>query len=230
MDTKLTFYGHSAFAMETGGYHLLIDPFLKYNSQAPVKPEEVQADYILVTHGHGDHIGDTVSIAKRTGAVVISNSEICDWLDGQGVKVHGQSQGGGFHHPFGYLKLTFALHGGGLDLIPNGCGGNPAGLLLTTLDGKRIYHAGDTGLFGDMALIGEDGLDLACLPIGDNYTMGPADALKAVKLLKPRFVIPMHYSNEGLLKQDATAWKTLVEKETASKVVILAPGESFMLE
>jgi L-ascorbate metabolism protein UlaG (beta-lactamase superfamily) len=227
METSLTFYGHSAFLLKTGSYHILIDPFLKYNHDAPVSPDEVLADYILVTHGHGDHLGDTISIAKRTGAMVISNSEICDWLETLEVKVHAQSHGGGYHHPFGYLKLTYALHGGGLDFVNQGCGGNPAGLLLTTLAGKKIYHAGDTGLFGDMQLIGDEGLDVACLPIGDNYTMGPDDALRAVKFLHPKVAIPMHYDTEGLLKQDAVAWKERVERETGTKVVILKPGETF---
>lgn len=226
METRLTFLGHSAFSLETSGFIILIDPFLSRNPQAMISAEEVKADFILVSHGHGDHLGDTVPIAKRTGALVICNAEIGDWLDEQGVKNHSQSLGGGFHHPFGYLKMTYALHGAGLDSVPHGCGGNPAGLLLTTLNGKKIYHAGDTGLFGDMRLIGEEGLDLACLPIGDNYTMGPEDALRAVKLLQPRVVIPMHYRSEGLLKQDPVAWKEQVESETETKVVILKPGES----
>ncbi len=226
MENKLTFLGHAAFALETGGYQILIDPFLSRNPQASLSAEIVPADFILVTHGHADHLGDTVSIAKRTGALVISTSEIGDWLEEQQVKTHSQSLGGGFHHPFGYLKLTYALHGAGLDGVPHGCGGNPAGLLLTCLDGTKFYHAGDTGLFGDMRLIGEERLDVACLPIGDNYTMGPADALRAVKLLQPKVVIPMHYSREGLLRQDPEAWKSQVEQETATKVRILNPGES----
>lgn len=164
----LVFLGHSAFALQTGGYQVLMDPFLSHNPQAAASAEEIPADYILVTHGHGDHLGDTIPIAARTGATVISNSEICEWLEGKGLRVHAQSLGGGFQHPFGYLKLTYALHGAGLDAAPLACGGNPAGLLLTTLDGKKLYHAGDTGLFGDMRLIGEEGLDVACLPIGDN--------------------------------------------------------------
>ena len=223
---KFTWYGHATLGMEAGGYKLLIDPFFSGNPAAPVGADNVAADFILITHGHGDHVGDTVSIAKRTGAMAISNFEIAEWLAGQGVeKTHGQHIGGGFKHPFGYLKLTLALHG---SQLPDGSdGGNPAGFLLTTNDGKRIYLAGDTGLFGDMKLIGEEGLDVAVIPIGDNYTMGPDDALRAVKMLMPRTVIPIHFGTWGLIDQDAAAWAARVEKGTGVKVVVLKPGESF---
>ena len=230
MDTILTFYGHAAFHLFTAGFNILIDPFLKGNPDSPVKPEEVKADFIVVTHGHGDHLGDTIAIAKRTDATVISNAEICDWLETKGVKTHAQHLGGGFQYPFGYLKLTFALHGSGIDAAGGIYGGNPAGVLLTTLAGHKIYHAGDTGLFGDMRLIGEEGVDVAILPIGDNYTMGPDDALRAVKLIQPKVVIPIHYNTFPLLKQDVSAWKNRVETETACHVIILAPGDSHTLE
>lgn len=224
--SKFTWYGHATLGLETGGYKLLIDPFFSGNPAAPVGADAVAADYILITHGHGDHVGDTVAIAKRTGATAISNFEIASWLAAHGVaKTHGQHIGGGYKHPFGYLKLTLALHG---SQLPDGSnGGNPAGFLLTTNDGKKIYMAGDTGLFGDMRLIGEEGLDVAVIPIGDNFTMGPADALRAVKMLMPGTVIPIHFGTWGLIDQDAAAWAARVEKETGVKVVVLRPGESF---
>lgn len=227
MSTQLTWYGHAALGLETGGYKLLVDPFLSGNPLASVSPEQVQADFILVSHGHGDHVGDTVAIARRTGATVISNYEIATWLGNQGLKTHPQHIGGGYKHPFGYLKLTQAIHGSGL---PDGSyGGNPAGFLLTTLEGKKIYLACDTGLFGDMRLIGEEGIELAVLPIGDNFTMGPDDALRAVKLLQPKHVIPIHYNTWDLIAQDPHAWASRVRAESGAEVHVLNPGQSFTL-
>lgn len=224
MSDTLTWYGHATIGMLIGDYKLLVDPFFKGNRAAADISGQVEADYIIITHGHGDHVGDAENIARRTGATIISNAEISDWFEDKGFKVHGQHLGGGFQHPFGYLKLTFALHGSAL---PDGAnGGNPAGLLLTKPDGKKVYIAGDTGLFGDMALIGEEGLELALLPIGDNWTMGPDDALRAVKLLKPRLVIPIHYNTTPLIAQDAEAWAARVNNETSTKAVLLKPGQS----
>ncbi|MCA9914350.1 MAG: metal-dependent hydrolase, partial [Anaerolineae bacterium] len=166
MATTLTFLGHSAFQIRIDEKTILIDPFLTHNPLAAVSADDIEADYIIVTHGHDDHVGDTIAIAKRTGAVVISNHEICEWLLRQGVpNVHGMHIGGSHAFPFGTVKLTIAHHG---SMLPDGSyGGNPAGILVQTTDGT-IYHAGDTGLFYDMTLIGEEGLDVAILPIGDN--------------------------------------------------------------
>ena len=223
--TEITWYGHATIGLETDGYKILIDPFFTDNPAASTTADQVDADFIIVSHGHGDHVGDAIDIAKRTGALVISNHEIATWFLNQGIEAHGQHIGGGYQHPFGYLKLTQALHG---SMLPDGSyGGNPAGLLITTNDGEKIYFACDTGLFGDMALIGDEGVDLAMLPIGDNYTMGPDDALRAVKLLHPRNVIPVHYNTWELIAQDPYAWAARVEAETDTKAIVLKPGESF---
>ena len=227
MSVKFTWFGHATMGLETGGYKLVIDPFFDGNPAATMPSDQVQADFILLSHGHSDHLGDTISIARRTGAPVITNHEIANWLEAQGVHAHGQHIGGGYEHPFGYLKLTQVLHGSGL---PDGSnGGNPAGFLLTAQTGEKVYLACDTGLFGDMRLIGEEGLDLAVLPIGDNYTMGPDDALKAVKMLTPKHVIPVHYGTWELIAQDPQAWAKRVEAETGAKAHVLKPGESFTL-
>ena len=227
MSTKFTFYGHAAIGIETSGYHVLVDPFLSGNAKASISADVVPADFILVTHGHSDHLGDAIAIAKRTGALLISVAEIANWAKTKGVKSHGQHIGGGYHHPFGYLKLTNALHGSAL---PDGSnGGNPVGFLLTTNDNQKIYLAGDTGLFGDMKLIGDEGLDLAAIPIGDNYTMGPADALRAVEFLHPRIVVPIHYNTFPLIQQDPVAWAKQVEEKTSTLVKILEPGQSITI-
>jgi L-ascorbate metabolism protein UlaG (beta-lactamase superfamily) len=224
MATRVRWLGHACLLVETDGQRLLIDPFLTNNPKAAIKADEAQADFILISHGHGDHVGDAVPIAKRTGATAIANYEISEWLKGQGLaKVHGQQHGGGFGYPFGRVKLTLAFHG---SVLPDGTyGGNPCGFLIYTKDGKKIYDAADTGLFGDMRLIGEEGLDLAIVPIGDNYTMGPDDALRAVKLLQPKKVLPIHYNTWDVIAQDADAWAARVRKETSAEPVVLKPGE-----
>jgi L-ascorbate metabolism protein UlaG (beta-lactamase superfamily) len=224
MATRLRWLGHAALHIESDGKHLLIDPFLTGNPAAAITPDQAQADFILVSHGHGDHVGDTIAIAKRTGATVICNYEISEWMHKQGVsKAHGQQHGGGHDFPFGRCKLTLAFHG---SVLPDGSnGGNPCGFLLTLKDGLKIYDAADTGLFGDMRLIGEEGIDLAVLPIGDDYTMGPDDAVRAVKFLQPKKVLPIHYNTWPLIAQDAQAWAARVRKETSAETLVMKPGE-----
>ena len=224
MATRLCWLGHACLLFESDGKRVLIDPFLTNNPAAAKKAEEVAADFILVSHGHADHVGDTVAIAKRTGATVIANYEMAGWFQKQGLKkVHGQQHGGGHAFAFGRVKLTLAFHG---SMLPDGSnGGNPCGFYLTFNDGTRIYDAADTGLFGDMRLIGEEGVDLAILPIGDNYTMGPEDALRAVKLIAPKKVLPIHYNTWDVIAQDAATWAQQVRQQTQAMPVVLKPGE-----
>ena len=224
MVLKVSWLSHASFLIEADQTKILIDPFVTDNPLAPVKADEVEADFILVSHGHGDHVGDTIEIAKRTGATVVSNFEIQNWFVGQGVEnAHPMHIGGGFDFDWGRVKLTIAHHGSAL---PDGSyGGNPCGFLLTIQD-KNIYHACDTGLFYDMKLIGEAGIDLAILPIGDNFTMGPDDALRAVKLIEPKQVVPIHYDTFDVIKQDPQAWAIRVQQETSAKVTVMQPGDA----
>lgn len=221
----LTYYGHATWGLETKGTTILFDPFFTGNPLTPVTAADVRANVIILTHAHGDHYGDTVEIAKRTGATVISNFEIVNYCQKQGVaNAHPLHLGGGHSFPFGRVKLTIAFHGSS---FPDGTyGGNPAGVVLE-FEGKRLYNAGDTALFSDMSLIGQAGLDVALLPIGDNFTMGPEDAAAAAKLLRARTVIPQHFNTWPLITQDPEAFKRRVEESTESKVVVLKPGGTF---
>jgi L-ascorbate metabolism protein UlaG (beta-lactamase superfamily) len=228
MSTRLQWLGHSCLLFETGGKHVLIDPFLTGNPKAAATAGDVPADLILISHGHGDHVGDAVAIARRTGAKVLCNYEISEWLMAtQGLasdQVLGLQHGGGTTVAgIGRIKLTLAFHGSAL---PDGSnGGNPCGFLMTFDDGTKVYDAADTALFGDMKLIGEESLDLAILPIGDFYTMGPDDAIRAVKLLTPRRVVPIHYNTFPAILQDAQAWAEQVRKATEAEPVVLQPGD-----
>jgi len=227
MGTKITWLGHSTFQIRTAGKTILLDPFFTGNPSASISATAAVADVIIVSHGHGDHVGDTVKIAKRTNALVIANFEIIDWLGKQGIEnVHPQHIGGAHQYDFGIVKLTIAHHG---SMLPDGSnGGNPCGILLKLAEGT-IYFAADTGLFYDMTLIGEEGIDLAILPIGDNYTMGPDDAVKATKMIAPKRVIPMHYNTWPLIEQDAAAWAEQIRNQTNAEPIVLEPGESCQL-
>ena len=223
MATELTWLGHGSWAIRCGGYNVLLDPFLDESPVAPVKSDEVSADFILISHGHFDHVADVVAITHRTDATVVANFEICTWLGNQNVeKTEPMNLGGEIELPFGRVKMTAAHHSSAL---PDGTnGGNPAGFLVK-LDDATIYFACDTALFLDMKLIGAAGIDLAVLPIGDRFTMGPDDSIEAVKLLNPRRVAPAHYNTWPPIEQDAEAWARRVQAHTAAEPVVIAPGE-----
>jgi L-ascorbate metabolism protein UlaG (beta-lactamase superfamily) len=206
---------------------VLIDPFFTGNPMASVTAEEVSPTVIVVTHGHADHVGDTVAIAKRTGALVISNFEIVGYLEKQGLEnLHPLHIGGGYSFEWGRVKLTIAHHGSAL---PDGSYGGLAAGVLLDMGGVKIYHAGDTGLFYDMKLIGDEGIDLAMLPIGDNFTMGPEDAFKALRLLRPKAAIPMHFDTWDMIKQDPILWAKRAEKELGTDIRILQPGDKTLI-
>lgn len=223
---KVTFWSHAALFVEAGGKKVVIDPFLTGNPLAKVKPGDVACDYIIVTHGHGDHVGDTIEIAKKNGATVISNFEIATFCGNQGCNVHPMHIGGARRFEFGTVKLTIAHHGSGFidgnNIIYLG---NPAGVLLTA-DGKTLYHAGDTCLFLDMQLIGEmHPIDVAFLPIGDNFTMGIDDAVKAVEFLNPKLSVPMHYKTFEIIDVEPGEFVRKVGA-IGKKAQVLEVGES----
>jgi L-ascorbate metabolism protein UlaG (beta-lactamase superfamily) len=224
MSLELTFLGHNCWRLRDGKNEVLIDPFLSGSPTAPLKPADVSPNFMLISHGHGDHIGDVIDIAKRTGATVISNYEICSWLAKHGVKhTSGGNLGGWQTHAFGRVQLTLAFHSSEL---PDGAGGgNPSGLLVE-MAVRRLYFACDTALFSDMQLIGAAGLDVAVVPIGDFFTMGPDDALQAVKWLKPKRALPCHYDTFPPIKQDAAKWADRVKAEASSDAQVLKPGET----
>jgi L-ascorbate metabolism protein UlaG (beta-lactamase superfamily) len=227
MAVELTYFGHSAFQLTDGSTTVLVDPFLTGNPVATTSADSLSADTILITHAHADHVGDAPAIAKRTGATVITINELANYLSSQGVKnAIGGNHGGTIAFKGGTVKFTQAWHSsafptdGGL-MAP----GVPAGLIVR-YGGATIYFAGDTALFGDMQLISEEGLDVAVIPIGDHFTMGPADGVRAAKFLKADTVIPCHYNTFPPIKQDADAFKAMIDRDTQSTAHPLKPGES----
>jgi len=225
---RVTYYGHSCFLIETARARLLLDPFLTDNPKAPVRAAEVRCDHVLVSHGHEDHSCDALAIVRANQATIIANYEIAEYFGAQGAKVHAMNPGGGHDFAFGRVKLTLAHHTSSLEagLNPKYMG-VPCGLLVHA-DGRTLYHAGDTALFLDMQLIGRAGLDLALVPIGDNFTMGPEDALEALDLLQPKLAVPMHYDTWPVIAQDAAAFARAAAARGRA-VRVLAPGETLEL-
>lgn len=212
---KAAYHGHSVVSLETNdGTKLLFDPFIKDNDICDLDVDTVEPDYILITHGHDDHIGDAIEIAKRTGAKVITTVEIADYLDSFDVEAHGMQPGGAYVFDFGKVKFTPAIHGSSMyiDGKPHTLG--IASGILVTADTQTVYHAGDTALFSDMQLIGDlNDIDLAFIPIGDNFTMGPEDASLAAKWLKVKRVVPIHYNTFPVIEQDPEAFSQMLDDD-----------------
>jgi L-ascorbate metabolism protein UlaG (beta-lactamase superfamily) len=228
MGMHLTWLGHSAFVVDLDGHTILFDPFLTGNPLAATTADQVQAELIFLSHAHGDHLGDTVEIARRTGARVVTNVECANWLSARGVNAVGQNTGGMDDYGFCTAKLTIAFHSSS---FPDGTyGGQPNGFIITAREsGSRLYFAGDTALFGDMELIGDERIDVAFLPIGDFFTMGVHDSIRAVKYIRPRYVVPMHYNTFPPIVANAAEWAARVSNETSATAVVLDPGGEFQV-
>jgi len=221
---ELRFLGHAAFALSDGGTTVLVDPFLTGNPRAAASADELDATTILVSHGHGDHVGDTVAIAKRTGAAVVAVVELANELGGEGVDVRDPNLGGTVAFDWGSVKLVPAWH---TSTSPGGTPSIACGLLID-FKGTTIYHLGDTCLFSDLQLVGRGReIDVALVPIGGHYTMDRHDAVEAARLVGAKTVVPIHYDTFPPIATDAQAFKAEVEAQTSNSVVVLAPGESW---
>jgi L-ascorbate metabolism protein UlaG (beta-lactamase superfamily) len=223
----LTFHGHACFSLEADGRHVVIDPFLTGNPAADVQVVRLpKVDAVLLSHGHGDHLGDAIPIAKRDGATIVATAELARFCGQRGATVHAMHIGGAHQFPFGRVKLVPAFHGGGVEGDATGqFTTNPCGVVVT-LGGKAAYHCGDTGLTLEMQLL-QGRVDVMLVPIGDNYTMGIEDAVRAVELVKPATVIPMHYNTWDVIQADPEQFKRQVGDR--ARVVVLAPGQSHTL-
>src|SRR5690625_4866043 len=225
---KITYHGHSIVQVKTADHTILIDPFITGNELCDLDPNEVDPDVILLTHGHNDHVGDTVAIAKRTGALVVALNELAVYLSRQGIETHPMNIGGAYDFDFGRVKFTQAFHGSSYEeedgtFIYTGM---PGGILLT-IDEQTIYHVGDTGLFSDLKMIGEmNDIDLAFIPIGDNFTMGPEDALIAADWIGAERVVPVHYNTFPVIEQDPDAF---AEKVRTGKGIAMKVGQTIEL-
>ena len=223
---KFSYYGHAAFLLDDGEHRVLVDPFLTGNPMASIAANEVDCDFILLTHAHGDHLGDAPSIAARTGAAIVAIPEVISVCESQAcdeIKSHPMNLGGSLDLPFGKVRMTIAQHSAGV------AGGIACGFVIYIGD-KVVYYSGDTALFSDMQLIGrKDAIDYAVLPIGDNYTMGLEDAAMAAQWLNASHVIPIHYDTWPVIAQEVNHYKEVTEAMTRAKVNVVAPGETIEL-
>lgn len=220
--------GHACFTLSTDQHSIIFDPFLKGNPQAVCGPDDVVADAVLVSHGHADHLGDAIEIAKRLGCPIVAVFELCNYCERFGCQVAPMHIGGSRTFEFGNVKLTQAWHGSAVKSGETSENVGPAAGFLVTMGGKTVYFAGDTGLFGDMKLIGDEGVDLAILPIGGTYTMDPSDAAKAAELIRPKLVVPMHYGTFPQIEQDPAAFAEELERRGVG-CTVLAAGEELEL-
>lgn len=229
MGLKFTWYGHATWMVTSEQGRILIDPFFDDNPSSPVKADQIETDLILVSHGHFDHMADAASIASRTGAPLVANFEIAEWFAAKhGIQNRvGMNIGGQFRHDLANIKMTYAIHS---SQLPDGSyGGNPGGWLLTIGD-YRVYFACDTAIYSDMRRLGDVELDMAVVPIGDLFTMGPEDSIHAIQMLRPRHALPTHYNTWPPIEQDVQKWAADVDSHTDAKPIVLNPGESYELE